>query len=68
MLVRHPLDETCSVIVREYRSMLARGESFVDMPLDTLVAKWEPTLAKMGERVWMTRFIARYVKIHGASV
>lgn len=67
MLVRHPLDEACSVIVKEYRSMLARSDSFIDMPLDALVAKWEPTLAEMGERVWMDRFIARYVRVHGSE-
>ena len=47
--------------------MLARGESFVDMPIDALVAKWEPALTEIGERVWMTRFIARYLNLQGSE-
>ena len=39
MLVRHPGDDECEAIVRGYEVLLKEGdESFVDMPLDRLVA------------------------------
>ncbi|MCC6158350.1 MAG: hypothetical protein IT350_09890 [Deltaproteobacteria bacterium] len=63
MLVRHGGDTECARVVVGYRELLRDGDdTFIDMPLDRLVAEWI-AVASESHRDWLERFRARYLDL-----
>jgi hypothetical protein len=71
MLLRHPDDKVCSRVVRNYSDLLLEGDqTFLDVPLDRLVAVWQAEQANEAAREWLPAFRQRYVSLaesEGAS-
>lgn len=68
MLVRHPEDAECEAVVSDYQALLKEGdESFIDMPLDRLIAAWSAADRLKDEvELWLKAFTLRYLEL-GAS-
>ncbi len=64
MLVRHPMDFACAPIVEGYRRLLVDGDtSFVDMPMDRLVGRWQAALGGDECGAWLRSFAQRYLSL-----
>ncbi len=63
MLIRHGEDAECARVVARYRELLRDDDdTFIDMPLDRLVATWIAVVPE-SHRDWLERFRARYLEI-----
>ncbi len=63
MLVRHGGDTPCARVVAGYRELLREGDdTFIDMPLDRLVAAWDGVIPET-HRDWLDRFRTRYLEL-----
>ena len=62
-VVRHPDDAECAAAVGTYRAALARPETFIDLPLDGLVAAWEEVVDAAQDRMWLLRLRRRYLEL-----
>jgi hypothetical protein len=65
MLVRHPGDAECKAVVRGYQALLrTEDESFLDMPLDELIATWDNAVGEGDEaEAWLKAFTLRYLDL-----
>lgn len=64
MLVRHPGDLDCEAVVAGYRRLLVDGgQTFLDLPLDRLIAAWRAALGDDQRRTWLEAFHRRYLAL-----
>jgi hypothetical protein len=64
MLVRHPGDSKCAAVVARYSALLrADDASFIDMPLDRLIATWSGVELDDRWRAWRDAFHLRYLDL-----
>ncbi|MEQ9317671.1 MAG: hypothetical protein RIF41_00880 [Polyangiaceae bacterium] len=61
VVVRHPLDTKCADIVGGYGALLRDEATFVDAPLDDLVAAWRAVMSDGG--AWLEQFQHRYLEL-----
>ncbi len=69
MLVAHPGDMGCVPIVSNYQALLKDDDSsFVDMPLDQLIAKWLDLDGLSDEvEAWLKAFSLRYLELNASG-
>ncbi|MEZ4266748.1 MAG: hypothetical protein R3F39_10250 [Myxococcota bacterium] len=68
VLVRHPLDRSCERVVDGYRRLLVDGDqTFVDYPLDRLVAGWRQVEAGEACTRWLADLEKRYLDLHASE-
>lgn len=64
MLVRHPLDRSCERNVQAYSQLLRDGDdTLIDMPLDTLLARWSTAVSTESHRSWLAALHERYLDL-----
>lgn len=67
-LVRHPEDRACESIVRAYRELLAPADAtFVDLPLDHLLERWQSAALSDAQRTWLSAFRQRYLSLEASE-
>jgi hypothetical protein len=68
MLVRHPEDTSCTSIVGKYQQLLLQGDqTFIDMPMDRLVATWQSAAIDERSRAWLQAFALRYLDLAASA-
>lgn len=70
LLVRHPEDKTCEAVVADYRRLLRPDDdTFVDLPLDRLVAAWSSCVPSGDEqkRAWLAGLQERYLHLEDSE-
>ena len=67
-LIRHPLDLECGAVTAGYKSLLrADDKTFIDLPLDQLVAKWSQVVQSPAEQQWLEAFRLRYLDLEASG-
>ena len=68
MLVRHPGDDDCAVVVRGYQELLREDDdTFIDMPLDKLISVWQGAALDEKQKEWLARFHLRYLDLDASG-
>ena len=68
LLVRHPLDHSCERVVAGYRQLLVNDDqTFIDLPLDELVAGWRSALRTDDRRLWLESLHQRYLALEQSA-
>ncbi len=71
VLVRHPEDMTCEEVVAGYSLLLSQDDdTFVDLPLDRLVATWRSSVQVGDEQKqeWLADVQERYLQLKDSEV
>jgi hypothetical protein len=64
MLVRHPEDRECAVVLAGYGKLLRdNDDSLIDMPLDRLIETWSAVIGEGPEHEWISAFRLRYLEL-----
>ena len=69
MLVRHPEDRDCRRVVEGYRQLLVPGDqTFIDLPLDELLERWEAAGAGAHHDSWLSELRRRYLDLYLSAI
>jgi hypothetical protein len=69
LLVYHPLDVECVAALDIYRQLLKpEDRSFIPMPLDILVERWQQSVSTPAEKQWLDNFSLRYLDLQASEV
>jgi len=68
VIVRHPLDGDCASAVAAYvQTLVEAPATFVDWPLDEVIARWNTVVSGDEERAWLTAFERRYLDLDASA-
>ena len=68
LLVYHPKDDECVQALEKYRRCLKPDDhSFLAIPLDQLVERWQPVVSTPDEKQWLDDFTLRYLDLQASE-